>query len=327
MNNTYPAGGYVPPYQYMPQAPIYGNMMGNYTQYPVNNTQPVMTNFLTPEQQQELMVNPQVFPTKLTRDEYLRSICSHKSNNRITLEKQQDGQSHCSVCQADFYLFELNTPDETINGICKNMHDLLQSIKTYMLNAPEALKDIYMMLGFIQKLPLLWKTAVKSFESATNVSTFGMQGDPNANTFQVLGNLFGSGIIPGGGYYQQNPMPAMAMYQQPMYSQPGFGALPNQAPPPAPMQPNPYANQQYGFNAYQPQQPNGVAANGYGAPPQYAPNPASNPIGYVDNSQMTTQNVQIGGQPVQQPMTQPTSVPNPNIQAPPPPPPVTVDKK
>ena len=331
--NAYPQPGYVM-YPQQPQMPMYPqNMYGtmaNTTPYAnANNPQhPQMTQFLTPEQMSELQLNPQLFPTKLTRDEYLRSICCHKNRDTITLEPSQNGNQHCSICQADFYLFRLDTPESEINEVCKNMHDLLQSIKTYLLNAPDALKDIYMMLGFIQKIPLLWNTAVKSFEAVSNGVNFGnVSNNPNSDPFQLLGNLFGGNMVPGmGGYYQQPTVPPMAMYQQPTYSQPGFGALPNQPPPQAPVAPNAYANQQYGFTPPPMQQP---VNQPYMTPPTYTPNPASNPIGYVDNSnpqQMTTQNVQIGGAPPQQPLQTPVTQPtNPNIQPPPPPP--TVDNK
>lgn len=331
MNNSYPQG-YIAYPQAQPMMPMYPN---NYYGAVANNPyinqpqQPNMTQFLTPEQMSELQLSPQLFPTKLTRDEYLRSICCHKNANKITLDKLPNDNHKCSICQAEFYLFRLDTPDHEIAEVCKNMHDLLQSIKTYLLNAPEALKDIYMMLGFIQKIPLLWNTAVKSFESASNIglNIDGNANNPNNDPFQVLGNLFGNNMVPNyaaGNYYQQPTMPAMAMYQQPTYSQPGFGALPNQPPPQPPVAPNPYANQQYGFTSpMQPQQ----QQQQYMTPPNYTPNPASNPIGYVDQTptQMTSQNVQIGGMPQQQPMT---NAANPNIQPPPPPPTNNVvDKK
>lgn len=309
--NYYPQPGYMPGYQYPQQAP----------------NQPLYNIYLTPEQINELSTNPESFNCKLTRTEYLESICQHKTPTHITLEKLPNGNHRCSICQQEFYLFEPNTADETIVDICENMANLLQSIKLYLLNSPADMKDVYLMLGFVKKIPLLWKSAVKSFEQASNVGGFGMP-DQNTNSFALMGNIFGNGIIPGyEGYYQQPMTPPMAMY-----SQPGFAPQPTPGLPNSPVTPSPYQNQQYGFNANNMMvQGQGVPANGYqvpnAPPPPGYPNPASNPIGYVEPNQVATQTIQIGGngnqsQPPQQPIAPPpppvnnTSA-NPNVQPPP----------
>lgn len=317
--------------QYYPQQPYYGqpmqpgmNMYGmpaygyGGAQQPA---QAVMKNFLTPAQIAELQANPDTsFPLKLSRQEWLKSQCLHKNEQTqtVTLEKLNNGNSRCTICGEEFYLLEPNTDEATIKQICKNMVDLLQTIKTFYLAPPNEMKDIFLMIGFLERVPYLWQAAVKSMEQATNFGTFGMQQqNANSDAFQVLGSVFGGGIVPGTGFYQQPSVPPMAMYSQPGFAPQQTPGLPN-----APVQPPPQyqANQQYGFSPQMAQQPQGVPANGYPNPPGY-PNPASNPIGYVDQGQIATQNVQVGGQqPPQQPVTQPTPQANPNIQPPPPPP-------
>lgn len=311
------------PYQYQPGmqygAPAMGAVPGMAYAGAPQQQQTVLNNFLTPEQMSEIQQFPQQFPTKLTKDEFLRSICTHKQNGRITLEQMNDGQHHCTICSKDFFLFQLDTPEETIYGICKNMHDLLQSIKTYLLNAPDALKDIYMMLGFIEKLPLLWKSAVKTFEQASNATAFGLQQNANQNPFQMLGQMMNGGMMGGmGGYYAQPAaVPPMAMYQQPGYGQPPMA--PPQAPiaGAAPAQPPVYgATPRYGYGqafVQPPQAPVPPAA--YSAPTPPPGYPSANPVGYVENQGVAQTQVNISplapGQQV--PLPEP---PNPNLQTP-----------
>lgn len=322
------------PYQYQPNGVPYGApMMG----MPMGYAQPQQTsaalnNFLTPEQMSEIQQYPQQFPTKLTRDEFLRSICTHKANGRIMLEEMNDGQRHCTICAKDFYLFELTTPDETIYGICKNMHDLLQSIKTYLLNAPDALKDIYMMLAFIEKLPLLWKSAVKTFEQVSNNTDFGIQNNnAGQDAWQMLGSMFGGGA----GFYGQQQVPPMAMYQQPVYSQ-GYAQQPPIAPPQTPIvqqapqgQPPVYGPNGYGFNANYVQGMQQPTAPAPAVPPmsysQPAPPPGypvaqapqgGNPVGYVETPGVAQTQVTISPTNPGQQIPFPEQPVNPNLQSP-----------
>ena len=314
------------PYSYQPAMP-YGVPVGGmpYGAAP-QNQMAALNNFLTPEQMAEIQQYPQQFPTKLTKDEFLRSICTHKSNGRITLEQMNDGQHHCTICSKDFFLYQLDTPDETIYGICKNLHDLLQSIKTYMLGAPDALKDIYMMLGFIEKLPLLWKSAVKTFEQASNATAFGLQQGNNQDTFQMLGAVMGGGMMGGmGPYYGQHAaVPPMAIYQQPGYgAQYGAPMMPAQAPIPGATQmaaPQPPVYGQtpgYGFNqpyAAQPQAPIPPAMYSAPSPPPGYPN--SNPVGYVENPGVAQTQVNISPMAPGQTIPLPPDPPvNPNLQS------------
>lgn len=322
--NQQPYYGPQPGMPYQQQPGVYGAPAYNY--YPnQQQTAQLFKNYLTPEQIAELQMNPDTFSTKLSRKEYLSSVCLHKNeqNQTVTLEKLQNGDHKCTICQAEFFLYELDTDMEVIKGICRQMINLLQSIKTYSLQPSEDLRNIFMMIGFIERLPYLWEKTARAFEQSVPASGLGMQQrDSNIDTFQALGSIFGGGIIPGTGFnnqgfYQQPPVPPMAMY-----SQPGFAPQPTPGLPQAPVQRPVYdPNQQYEFNTQNMvQQPQGVPANGYQPPPGY-PNPSSNPVGYVEPTQMASQTVQIGGQqaPVQQPIQQaPTVQTNPNIQPPPP---------
>lgn len=278
---------------------------------------PVLNNFLTPEQIAQLQHNP-TFQAKLSTDEFYRSICTHKNNNTITLEKLPNGKHRCSTCCEEFNLFDLNTSDEAVEQICNNMYDLLQSAKTYFLNAPEDLRNLYMVIGFIKKVPQLWRTAKKIFEQASNATAFGLQQNYDQNSFQILGNLFGGGMMNGmmgqNGYYYNQPtqVPPMAQYQQPWTGQPGPG--------PQPMQGQPQQTPYPGYNTS-----NGSTNYVVPAPPpppgNQNQNMMGNPIGYVDQNASKPVNIQVPLQNANQQVSitpQPSQIveqpTNPNIQ-------------
>lgn len=258
---------------------------------------PVMNNFLTPEDFASLQTNP-MFPTKLSMLDYKRAICTHKVNGIIALEKTNNGEHRCTGCGSEFWLYDLNTPIETIEKVCKNMHDLLQSIKVYFLNVPDTMKEIYMIIGFIPKIPLLWQTAKKTFETASNVTFNGLQNNMDQNSFAVLGSIFGQGsMMPGAMWGQTQPtmVPPMAAYQMPQ--QPGM---------PMGAQPNPYG--------YQPQMAPQVNPMMPQQPAMMAPQaPVATPPGYVNPNGAYSVATPGGfpaapGMTVQGPMTSPNPI-------------------
>ena len=310
---------------------FYGNGFGtSYGYSPQPQAQPVFNQLLTADEVARLQKNPNLFSTKLTEDEYLRAVCTHKDHaNHITLEKLPNGKHRCAICQAEFYLIDLNTSKEEIEAMCNSFYDLMQSIKTYYGNAPEALRDFYLMIGFLPKIRHLWNVAKTYFDKVTgNYGGLSMNNDQSG--FSTLANIFGNGAmanaIPGiGGYgggvgyygqppmnpwYQGAPVPPSAMQT------PGYGVPPQGQVPPA--QANP--------NMYGPQNP--VAQNPvYGYNPMYGPGPAPtvsvnpmqspNPIGYVDNpqrdfTQANTQQTPVS--PTQPPMPPVPQPQNPNIE-------------
>lgn len=323
------------------------NSFGNYampvngfTPYgaaPVNPqvpAQPVFNQLLTADEVAQLQKNPNVFSTKLTQDEYLRAVCTHKDGaNHFTLEKIPNGKHRCSVCQAEFFLLDLNTSKEEIENTCNNFYDLMQSIKTYYGNAPEAMREFYLMIGFIPKIAQLYQVARAYFDKVTGFGNAYQMGN-DQNGFSILSNIFGggamAGVAPGlgggmaGGYYgappawgaqnvnpvwgQQQPgwyggapVPPAAGIQTPVSAGVPFGSQPAAAPgvnPALAMQQQPG----YGYGM------GGVAP---------APIPSANPIGYVDPNAAppaTSQAGQVQASPTQAP-AMPTPPPaNPNVE-------------
>lgn len=249
---------------------------------------PTMSQLLSPEEMSEIQKAPQAFQTKLTRDEYLRALCTHKDQNgNIKLEKLADGRYHCPICNSDFNLIDLNSAKGDIEQICLNMNDLYQSIKTYLPNPTSSMRDIYMMIAFFNKIPQLWGIAKNAFEKITNVNGVLQPADEN-NAFQILGNIFNQpgfgGLYPnnfqagiGNPAMMYNAAPTTAMYNTQQFPNQGMMQNPAQAMPQFPS-PNPIgtveapqdftANQQATYTV----NPN-VAAAPAAANPNVAPVP------------------------------------------------------
>ena len=138
----------------------YGGTFNGTTYGNTAPTQPTMTQLLTPEEIGKIRKSPQAFNVKLTEDEYLRSLCTHKDEKgNICVEKLGDGRFHCPICNATFNLIDLNTNKETIDNIALNMEDLFQSIKTYLPNPTKDMRNIYMMIAYFHKVGMLWDIA------------------------------------------------------------------------------------------------------------------------------------------------------------------------
>ena len=290
-----------------------------------NEVQVVFNQLLTADEVAKLKKNPQSFSTKLSEDEYLRAVCTHKGpNNNITLEKLPNGKHRCSICQAEFYLIDLNSSKEEIEAICNNFYDLMQSIKTYYGNAPEALREFYLMVGFLPKIYTLWNVAKTYFDKVTGNYGSNMMGNDQSG-FSILSNIFGggamSGIAPGigmgapTGYYGYGygappappawgtPNPGMGWGQQNRY----YGGAP--VPPAAgiqtPVAANPWGQQQQQAAPVAPPTNYGYGMGG-------TPTPSANPIGFVDPTISTNQAGQPQSATQQPPMPAPPV--NPNIE-------------
>lgn len=318
-------------------------MFSGGTSYPNQKPQerPVMRNMLNKQQASMLQQQSDSFDVKLTEREFYKAICTHKNpeTGAITLTKLPNGKHHCSICGEEFYLLNLNTPDEDIIKILSNVNDLFQTIKTYYGNAPDALKDLYIIQGFLSKFLPLWHIAKSYFENATNAAGGNVQQNSDQYAFQALANAFGGGLmggmIPGmnGGYYNNAPQYGAAT-MPPNYGggQPNYGTDPQYGA--ASMPPN-YGGGQPNYTG-QPSTPN----NGYvyaGPNPNisnnggYGINTANygntgavpnNPMGYVETPAPTPDYAQKSGvvsMPGVNPNagTQPTPVAAPQPEMPP----------
>lgn len=310
--------------------PQYNGYYYGQPQQPQNpQEQTIFNQLLTADEIAKLKKAPNFSSTKLTEDEYLRALCTHHSDNKICLEQLPSGKHRCSICGAEFNLITVDASPDIIERTCNDFYDLLQSIKTYYGNAPAALRDFYIMVGFIPKIRNLWNIAKQYFNRTVGGGYNYDQPGGDQSGFAMLGNILGNanmgGIAPvlGGnymgypqaGYYGGAPVPQAAYMQTPQAPPPMYPQ--QQYVQPQPMQ---QQQQQAGYQVMPQQQPTQYQQPmyGYGGYPQqqYAPPPAppvnNNPIGYVDAGQKDfTQNTTPAGQPVSQ--TQQPPLPNPNL--------------
>lgn len=291
--------------------------------------QTVFNQLLTPEEVSRLRKTPNgLFDAKLTEDDYLRAVCTHKEptgKREFKLLDLGGGKFRCTICQAEFHLLDTNTSKEDVDAICANFYDLMQSIKTYYGNAPMTLREFYTMLGFVPKVSQLWNIAKQYFDKATLINNGQQPNTPDQSGFNVLNNVMGPGAlgiispgmvsafnnqygVPSPGYY--NPIPQAANIQTPQ--QPYY---PPQQPPPYGYPQTAAPAPQYGYPMnpmQQPQQQSNLINPNIQQQPMDMRGMSGNPIGVVEQPAVSQ-----AGQPQMTSTTQPLpdAPTNPNIKA------------
>ena len=147
-----------------------GNQAQQAMTYDTRNQQPIAMNQLLSQQEIDLLRHKEPgFCDKLTKMEALAAFCTHKdpSNGSFTLTEDPDqpGWVTCSICHAHFYLFDIdNYTMQDIEQRCMDFYDVFQSIKTFYGAIPqEGGRDLYLMSGFIKKMPAMFKYAAEYF--------------------------------------------------------------------------------------------------------------------------------------------------------------------
>ena len=183
------------------------------------NTQP-----LTPEQIAKLRQDNKAFDMKVDQEDLWRAACTHKEKNgHTTLIQNPDGSYTCTICHKTFRMCEDN--EEQIAECTRKIIDVLQTIKTLYLDAPEKLIEGYMQqIPLLEKLPSLWKRSISNFsqyEGTINGSVNPMA--PGYSGFNAIQSLLTNPYAGFNGMAPQYPG-----YQQPAYSQPYNGYAPAQ---------------------------------------------------------------------------------------------------
>lgn len=241
--------------------------MYNYSQQPYQfqqpgaapNPQPKMsaTQPITPEMSKMLNQNSDVLSVKISAIDNIKAQCTHKnpSSGAISLINLENGRCHCSVCGEEWNIMDTNISIDEVKRICDNMISVLQSIKTYHVNAPvDFTKEFYQIINLIKRVPDVWNTATSDFlqhESYHNAPTYNIY-PSNNSAFAAVGGMLNAPFMP----YQQ----PQAQYGQ--YGQ--YGQQPQYAPQ--------QQQQQYAQPPVQYQQPQ-AGYGQYGQQPQYAPQP------------------------------------------------------
>jgi hypothetical protein len=183
------------------------NNFGNFQQngmgmgYAQNNQQSVVMNqTLTKEEIDLLRKKGPKFNFKLTKEEFLRAICTHKDpqSGNISLRLNQDGTHTCAICSETFTLLEPSRFDRAaIEDICANFNDLFQSIKTMYGPIPaESGRELYTMIGFIPKIPELYEIASEYF-ARLNGAGVGVEENRNPYGMNMLHAMMNTGFPMG----------------------------------------------------------------------------------------------------------------------------------
>lgn len=236
-----------------------------------------MTQVLTPEQIKMLRTNNDAFTLSVSQQDMLRSRCTHKVDGKFATQKNADGTVTCLICGETFELF--NEETEAVDSAVDCVVNILQSIKTYYVDMPDAVAiEFFQIIPFIKKIPKLYDIALKNFNAYDGATNMGNTGSTYG--FNMLNQLVSPNMV-------INPMQNMGYgnygmnmgYQQPQ-------PMMNQGMPMMDMNngANPFASPGYGMG------------NNMGSPNQH-----SVPMG-VDNSinnitaQPQTQNPATGNQ-------------------------------
>lgn len=231
------------------------NAYGGYQYNPQNNgpAQVRQPSTLTPDEYNILSKEDNSFTLQISQEEAWRGICNHRTldGSSDTLVQEPDGKIRCTVCGWEFDPINTNTDDSEIREAVTLVEDILQTIKLlYISMPPEAAREYFQIIPLLEKIPDLFKIAVKDFAKYETNNNWSYRSG-NMNTINLYNALTGQMNQP---YYGYDPN---MQYQQPyQYQQP--------------------------MNGYQ-QAPAPGAPMGYTAPPQQTVNP-NQPLGTMPPS-------------------------------------------
>ena len=165
-----------------------------YVQQPRTLDKSQMRNVISVEEQERLRKNKQEFSGKLTDEEYLRALCTHKDvrTGNISLNHNDDGSVTCAICGENFRIIDTSEGEitmEDIEATCSNFNDIFQTIKLIYGAIPEDVgRQLYVIAGFIKKVPMFYKYAKTWFEQIGKAGQgfTPFNNDPNYTMFRTL---------------------------------------------------------------------------------------------------------------------------------------------
>ena len=165
-----------------------------YVQQPRTLDKSQMRNVISAEEQDKLRKNKQEFSGKLSEEEYLRALCTHKDvrTGNIALKHNDDGSVTCAICGENFRIVDTSEGEismEDIEATCSNFNDIFQTIKLIYGAIPEDVgRQLYVISGFIKKVPMFYKYAKTWFEQIGKVGQgfAPFNSDPNYTMFRTL---------------------------------------------------------------------------------------------------------------------------------------------
>lgn len=186
-----------------------GSMYGQNKMVVPQNTQP-----LTQAEQNELKKKSPAFTTELTRDELLRSYCTHRNKDGSTLVENSDGTVTCAICGETIVFPANGYTKEEVQEIVMKFKNLLNVIKCqYFDIPPQIVKEFFQIMPYVEKVPELYNLAMQNFNSYNRNANMGgtnpVLGTDNYNFWNSF-DMFhgaGNGMVMNNGGMMMNGMP------------------------------------------------------------------------------------------------------------------------
>lgn len=186
-----------------------GSMYGQNKVVVPQNTQP-----LTQAEQNELKKKSPAFTTELTRDELLRSYCTHRNKDGSTLVENSDGTVTCAICGETIVFPANGYTKEEVQEIVMKFRNLLNVIKCqYFDIPPQIVKEFFQIMPYVEKVPELYNLAMQNFNSYNRNANMGgtnpVLGTDNYNFWNSF-DMFhgaGNGMVMNNGGMMMNGMP------------------------------------------------------------------------------------------------------------------------
>lgn len=186
-----------------------GSMYGQNKVVVPQNTQP-----LTQAEQNELKKKSPAFTTELTRDELLRSYCTHRNKDGSTLVENSDGTVTCAICGETIVFPANGYTKEEVHEIVTKFRNLLNVIKCqYFDIPPQIVKEFFQIMPYVEKVPELYNLAMQNFNSYNRNANMGgtnpVLGTDNYNFWNSF-DMFhgaGNGMVMNNGGMMMNGMP------------------------------------------------------------------------------------------------------------------------
>lgn len=186
-----------------------GSMYGQNKVVVPQNTQP-----LTQAEQNELKKKSPAFTTELTRDELLRSYCTHRNKDGSALVENSDGTVTCAICGETIVFPANGYTKEEVQEIVMKFRNLLNVIKCqYFDIPPQIVKEFFQIMPYVEKVPELYNLAMQNFNSYNRNANMGgtnpVLGTDNYNFWNSF-DMFhgaGNGMVMNNGGMMMNGMP------------------------------------------------------------------------------------------------------------------------
>lgn len=203
-----------------------GSFYGQNKMVAPQNTQP-----LTQAEQNELKKKSPTFTTELTREELLRSYCTHRNKDGSALSPNPDGSATCTICGEVVAFPPEGYTKEEVQEIVMKFDNLLNVIKCeYFDIPPQIVKDFFQIIPYVKRVPALYNLAMQNFNSYSNKNipgtnpVYGADAYNFWNTFDMFHGA-GNGMVMNGGMMGQNNGMMMNGQQQPNMMMGGNGGM------------------------------------------------------------------------------------------------------